>query len=250
MPELSGLVQSRKVAGRFWAHGDSGNPPDLYAIDRQGRLLGIYQVAGAKNVDWEDVATDDRGLLYIGDIGNNVSDRSDLCVYVVREPAHVQKRGTLQVLRRIRFRYPDQQVGMYGLNFDAEALFTLEGRLYLLTKHWQTDRQTTLYRFPAGEAKGEVVLERLADFDVSNEKPAIRSLVTAADTSPDGRAVAVLTYENVFVFPVQGPTVLAKASVRAWGPPQRGLEALAWDGQELIVGAESGHLTHLPIPRP
>ncbi len=68
--ETSGIVKSRKHADVFWILSDSGNPPAIHAIRRDGRVLASYRVA-APNVDWEDIATDDAGHLYLGEIGNN-----------------------------------------------------------------------------------------------------------------------------------------------------------------------------------
>ena len=69
--EPSGLVASRRFPGIFWTHNDSGNPPALFAVRRDGSLVREYKVAAA-NVDWEDISTDDAGHLYIGDIGDNL----------------------------------------------------------------------------------------------------------------------------------------------------------------------------------
>ena len=90
VPECSGIVKSRKHAGLFWVHSDSGNPSVLYPIRSDGSLIlpdnesdmvgstfrdastriGI-KLAGEENVDWEDITTDDRGNLIIADTGNN-----------------------------------------------------------------------------------------------------------------------------------------------------------------------------------
>src|SRR6478735_5591600 len=53
IPESSGIVASRKHEGVYWTQNDSGNPPALFAITREGELIREYPV-GAKNVDWED----------------------------------------------------------------------------------------------------------------------------------------------------------------------------------------------------
>lgn len=34
----------------------------------------------APNTDWEDLTMDDKGNLYIADVGNNLNERKDLCV--------------------------------------------------------------------------------------------------------------------------------------------------------------------------
>src|SRR4051794_18469518 len=68
--ECSALVASRRHPGVFWSICDSGNPAELYALTREGKLLAKYTV-DATNVDWEDLAADDDGHLYIAETGNN-----------------------------------------------------------------------------------------------------------------------------------------------------------------------------------
>ncbi|MBX6313017.1 MAG: hypothetical protein IRY99_08905, partial [Isosphaeraceae bacterium] len=68
--EASGIVKSRRHRDLFWVHSDSGNPPLLFAVRRDGTLVRTYRVA-APNLDWEDIAADNEGHLYLGDIGNN-----------------------------------------------------------------------------------------------------------------------------------------------------------------------------------
>ncbi|MFO0950915.1 MAG: hypothetical protein U0835_07120 [Isosphaeraceae bacterium] len=63
-------MASRRHPGVFWVHNDSGNPPRLFAVRVDGSLIREYAVQ-APNVDWEDIAVDDEGHLYLGDIGNN-----------------------------------------------------------------------------------------------------------------------------------------------------------------------------------
>src|SRR4051812_22769462 len=67
--EASGIVKSRRPPGIFWVHNDSGSPPALFAVRRDGALVREYSV-NVPNLDWEDIAADDRGHLYLGEIGN------------------------------------------------------------------------------------------------------------------------------------------------------------------------------------
>src|SRR5262245_64749541 len=85
IPEASGIVRSRRHPGIFWVHNDSGNPPALFAVRRDGSLVREYQVA-APNIDWEDIATDDHGHLYLGDIGNNEGRLPLRTIYRLDEP--------------------------------------------------------------------------------------------------------------------------------------------------------------------
>src|SRR5687768_6399558 len=72
--ESSGLAASRRNAGVYWTHCDANNPAVVYAVRADGTLLAEFPVA-AKNTDWEAVAVDADGRLYVGNIGNNQGKR-------------------------------------------------------------------------------------------------------------------------------------------------------------------------------
>jgi hypothetical protein len=72
--ESSGLAASRRTAGVFWTHNDSGDKPSLYAFDLRGRDLGTWQIQGAAGRDWEDMASFSLGgkpWLLVADTGDN-----------------------------------------------------------------------------------------------------------------------------------------------------------------------------------
>ena len=73
--ESSGVIASRRYPNVFWTHNDGGGPKKqvLYAIDREGKTRAAFPVVGPRFHDWEDIAIDDAGHLYLGDIGNNDS---------------------------------------------------------------------------------------------------------------------------------------------------------------------------------
>lgn len=181
--ELSGLVASRRRPGVLWAHNDSGDGPRLIALTPRGRSLGVTVVAGARNVDWEDIAAW-RETLYVGDTGDNDLGRAEIAVYRLPEP----EPGAAVGSQRLALRYPDGP-------HDAEALLVdpVTGSLVVVTKSFggegavyvaarpRPDRPTTLRRagrvaVPAGEA------------------------VTAADVSGDGGTVALRTYDRALLW--------------------------------------------------
>ena len=84
--ESSGLVKSRTYPGVFWTHNDSGDTPRIFAISAEGELVAEVAVEDADHLDWEDIAVDDSGHLYVGDFGNNLNTRRDLVVYRMPEP--------------------------------------------------------------------------------------------------------------------------------------------------------------------
>src|SRR4051812_49706568 len=71
--EASGIVASRRFQGVYWTHND-GDDNRLFAIRRDGSVIGCAKV-DANLHDWEDIAIDDDGNLYIADTGNNAGGR-------------------------------------------------------------------------------------------------------------------------------------------------------------------------------
>lgn len=139
--ESSGLVQSRCNPSIFWTHNDSGGGEFIYAINEKGEKLGTWKVTGAKNNDWEDIATikDKSGkcFLYLGDIGNNSKKKSQLTIYKVIEPnvsetdksSNKKKPNKTARAEAIKFSYPNG-------THDAETLLVHPntGEIYVLTK--------------------------------------------------------------------------------------------------------------------
>lgn len=244
--ESSGLVKSRTHASTYWTHADSAAPPLIIAIDGEGRTLAEFRLDGVKNRDWEDIAVDDEGNLYVGDIGNNGNARKDLVVYRVREPDPALGTGTVEIEAKLHFRYPDQlEFPPESLDFDAESLFWHAGRLYLLTKH-RSDNRTKLYRFPSLTGRTEVVLERISEFDLGVRHSRFGGMVTAADIRPEGDFLAVLSYDAVFLFraPEQGDDFLSTLHKRIDldFPTVKQCEAIAWDGDALVITNETGRV--------
>jgi hypothetical protein len=189
--ECSGIVASRRHAGVYWVHNDSGNPAAIYAVKQDGTLVGEFLVA-ATNEDWEDIAIDERGQLYIGDIGNNGSKRKQLVVYRVEEPEPTRAKDVVpvKVTRKWVLAFPATG------GFDCEAMFVHGGYGYLISKTY-FGGQAGVYRFSLEEAEGPVVLEKVASVPV-------RTPVTGADISGDGKRLAVLSVAGVNVFEIEG----------------------------------------------
>src|SRR5690606_997826 len=90
LTESSGVAPSTRRPGVFWTFEDSGNEPELYAIDSTGTDLGRLVLSNARNEDWEAIAAGPCGTemcLYIGDVGDNLELRPSRAIYRVREPA-------------------------------------------------------------------------------------------------------------------------------------------------------------------
>ena len=199
--ESSGLVASRRHEGVFWTVNDSDNPAVLYAITLEGKLIVEYAV-DAKNVDWEDLAIDDGGHVYIADVGNNFGKRAEVQVLRIDEPdPRTRNEGRdappapLKVGATWRLTYPNDKP------FDCEGLVVLDGKGYLISKHRDGDA-AQLYRFDLKKTADPVRLEHVGGLP-------IRAPVTAADVSADGKRLAVLTLLGPYMFEINGDVASA-----------------------------------------
>lgn len=251
--EPSGLIRSRRYPAVFWTHGDSGCAASIYAIAGDGKLIRAFRVEGAGNTDWEDIALDDAGHLFLADTGNNANDRRDLAIHRLVEPDPRGESDVVTVERTYRFHYAEQKMfpDPKALNFDAEAIFWARGQLYLLNKH-RGDMKTELYRIPEEAAEHEVALEPLGSFLVGGDKSRYGGMVTGADVTEDGRFLAVLTYHALFVFerPADGDQYLSHLVNRINFDQEQmqQVECVAWDGWSLLLANEDRKIFRLDNP--
>ena len=136
------------------------------------------------------------------------------------------------------------------MNFDAEAVFWANGRLHLLTKH-RSDTRTILYRFPKLIRSGDVELEQIGQFDVGGADRPFGGMVTAADATPDGRYLAILTYHSIFIFerPASGNYFESSAKVIDFEQSvTQQCEAIVWDDNQLMFTNEQGQIHRIPAP--
>lgn len=241
--EASALLESRKHVGVYWTLNDSGNGPQLFAIDRTGALRGEFQVKGAINIDWEALATDDAGSLYIGDVGNNGGVLKARWVYQVKEPdalpANPGQRPLpeLAVVHTYSCSFPDRP-------FDCEAMVFHEGSLYLWSK---VDSKPFLYRLPLDQPGKSVPLVVVCAL------PRELRVITDAALSADGKRLALLSYDFVATMELQPGEPLAKLEGKQ--PTIRRfksmlVEGCGWDGEDLLLITEPGALHRLRIASP
>lgn len=206
LDEISGLAASRVDDDVLWAIEDGGNPARLYALSRRGRLLARYEVKGTRNLDWEDMASfdlDGKHYLLVADTGDNGGTRQDFMLHVFEEPATLAN-GTLQPAWSIRARWADGPRDCEAVAVDAAA-----GQVLLVSKKRKPPELFTLPLADPGKAVREARrigrLEGIpeADAQLQRSDPRLAKLtplVTAADLSPDGRTLAVLTYGSVLFY--------------------------------------------------
>ena len=245
LSEVSGIVRSVRDATRFWVHNDSGDSARIFAIKANGTLVKEVKVEGAKNVDWEDL-TIGGGNLYVADLGNNGNARKNLGVYVFPEPDPARDASAKP--RFLPVVYPDQaSFPPTFMRFDCEAVFWFKGKLHALTKHRLPggtfpESATNLYRM---DTQFQDKPNRLKKLD---SKVDMKGWVTAADMSPDGRYLAVLTHmpiASIWIFDTQGVGDKLLSKPVRWVEIRNAkqCEAICWNGrEELLIANEQRDL--------
>jgi hypothetical protein len=216
----SGVVASARHPGVLWAIRDRGGSDQpgrpktaLYAYKTEsGRVTSLIPqasfraipVVGAVNHDWEDIARDDQGDLWIADIGNNECDRDDTALLRLREPDPARD-ASARVVATYRYRIPDPPAGCAGKN--AEAMFLVDGVPYLIDK----TRRSTVYRFPRLDPTATVTLEKVGTLAGPGGRPPAN--LSGADLSSDRRLLAVDSHTRVFVYQAHDPAARGQALV-------------------------------------
>src|SRR5262249_35265976 len=141
MKEASGLVASRRFPDVYWIHND-GEKGLLCAMKRDGSLIGCTKI-DAELKDWEDIAIDDDGNLYVADTGNNNFERKSVVVYRVREP----DPATLRISKPDEINFTDRwKIDFPGEPADIESMFVWKGFGYFVSKV-KNHGNAKVYRF-------------------------------------------------------------------------------------------------------
>ena len=201
--ESSGLAASRCQNNVLWTHNDSGDDAFIFGLSTSGENLGTWKIPNAQNIDWEDIATykDKAGkcFIYIGEIGDNKTKRSEHDIYRIPEPLIVpaDKNSTRQQplsaanAETLKFIYPDHIQ-------DAETLMVhpKTGDIYVVTK--RVSGPAGIYRLKPEFGKDEAQrATKVADLSV----PAIpNGFLTGGDISPDGRRVIICDYTQAYEY--------------------------------------------------
>jgi hypothetical protein len=224
LQESSGVAVSRRAPGVLWTFNDSGNAPWLFATDTLGTDLGTFEVTGARNEDWEAMALapcDSSACIYLADTGDNLE----------RRPKPTAKAQALEV------RLPDGPRDVEAMFVDAQAT------TYLISKGFLSP--VRLYRVPAAAwQRGRVVADSLGSLPIDSGA-GLGTLVTDAALAPNGRDVAVRTYQDIYFFrlgqnsrlrPAPDGAACSVAGLEIQG------EGVAWlDDSTLVLTSERGY---------
>jgi hypothetical protein len=230
IPEASGIVKSRRHPGIFWVHNDSGNAPLLFAVRADGRIVRRFRLA-IPNLDWEDIAIDGQGHLYLGDIGNNSGLLRVRTIYRLDEPDPSLPEGgdrdiPLSAALTVTYALPPSN------RFDAESLVYDRGTAIVVAKYGD-GREAELFAVPFDPPPAG---RRPVPVRSIGRLPGFTEPATGADLSEDGMLLAVCSYAVTRVYRrAEAPSWKLVAEVRYASLP---IEGITWDGRDLILAAE------------
>ena len=182
-------------------------------------------IEGVTKTDWEDIAAfelDGSDYLLIADTGDNGGLRRTLQLHVVEEPARLRRTHALRPAWSIAFRWPDGARDCEAVAVDAAArpgpADLEEARSRRNCSRCRCARTgTALQTAPRASARLAGVPQ--PDAEDPRAQPAARARsraqVTAADVSPDGRTLAVLTYRYLLLYPRGARRVAGRRPCRA-----------------------------------
>lgn len=250
LDEVSGLAASARHEDVLWAVNDGGNGAQLHAIGTRGQHHATVEVEGVPNTDWEDLAAfelDGTAYLLVADIGDNGGLRHTVQLHAIPEPTRLDDGARVRAAWTVAFRWPDGARDAEAVAVDASA-----GEVLVVTKRRYPPELYAVPLRPGSSAVQEARLlaplagvPRASEEELATdpERARLRGQVTAADLSPDGRTLAVMTYDDVLLYP-KGDGGWAEAVAREPAIHALALlpqaEALAWapDGRVLYATGE------------
>lgn len=227
-PESSGLAFDN--AGKWWTLQDGRLKGTLLQIDSTGSTQQTIHF-GFRNWDWEAMAHQPDGTMYIGDIGNNTDWRQEIAIIRIRS----NKRDTLKLRYPRSYFHPQKP----GTQWDAEALYWAADTLTMISKS-RGSQLTRVYRIPTEPWAAQELQP--------TQRLSLKSGITGADISPNGLEVAAIAYGKLYIFDV-GHQHLLEPKRCYWWPFNGQAEAIMYLSQnELLVSNEAGKLWKVTLP--
>jgi hypothetical protein len=235
LEENSGMVHYGN--GVLYFINDSGNDPILYRYDTVTNAYSEFEMLNASNVDWEDLATDDLGNIYIGDFGNNNNRRRDLKIYKAVNPESVFTNElsveTISYTYENQTQFPPANEQLY---FDCEAMIWYKDSIYLFTKNRTEPFDGWCYMYSLPDEPGSYVAKLIdsIQFSASDRKS---GWITAADIYMD--TLALLSSGKVHLTKISAANTLLKGEwvTHSVGFSQKEAVAFA-NGQEIFISDE------------
>ncbi|WP_034062448.1 hypothetical protein [Lacinutrix jangbogonensis] len=170
-----------KNSNLYWVIEDAGNKNKLYALDSKGNIEKTITITNAKNIDWEELTTDNDNNIYIGDFGNNNHKRKAFTIYKVSNIENNEKEAIAGITT---FTLPENTKSQ-----DFESFFLWNNYFYLFTKN---HKHTDVYKV---ENK---IGNHVAQLITTHKFKGKDNRITSADISKDGKTIILLNHDKAW----------------------------------------------------
>ncbi|MGJ8590983.1 MAG: hypothetical protein ACSHXF_00450 [Aquaticitalea sp.] len=174
-------VETTPTSDFIWMIEDAGNDNHIYAMDEKGTIKKDLVVLNSENKDWEDLTSDTKGNLYIGDFGNNSKKRKTFTIYKLVNPEEATDEISSE---QINFEFPKGTKSE-----DFEAFFVFNNQFYIFSKD---SKKCRMFKVP--NQVGKHTAELMDQFELEGK----HNRITSADISTDGRTVVLLNHVKVW----------------------------------------------------
>ncbi len=197
LEENSGIISLKDST--VWVVEDNGNKDEIYKVNYKGDILKTLKVKNGDNDDWEDLAKDSLGNVYIADIGNNQNERKNLTIYKIPNP-DIEPGDKIDA-KKIKFKYPEQKEFPPkddSLFYDAEAIFHHKDKLFIITKNRSNPFTGDAYIYTVPDIPGKYNATLVGKINLCSDWKTCQ--ITGVDISPKGDRIVALSYGKLFVF--------------------------------------------------
>lgn len=252
--ELSGMAASRTRRDIYWALNDSGNQPELFAMNSAGKHIGSRKIA-LQNRDWEDMSgfvDSGTSWILVADTGDNLRRRSEVQLRFFREAELYGEGEKLQPDHSLSLTYEDGPQ-----NVESVAVSLADRAVYLVAK---APHGANLYSVPLDDAMrstkliarkvGAIQPLGWTEDDAWWEKILVSGVLqtpTAMDISADETMAVVANYRHVYLYrrgeSQSWPQALAGEPriITSHRMAQSESVAFSADGRSVLVGSEGKH---------
>ena len=195
--EVSGMV-FHKPTDIIWMLQDKGNASELLGYTTVGKFSHTLTIENEENTDWEDLAQDKKGNLYIGNFGNNDNSRKDL--RIVKIDGNSLKNSSTKTTQTTTFVYEDQTEfppKKSELLYDCEAFVTTDDAFYLFTKNRAKGFDGTFYVYKIPNKEGSFTAKKIATLQTCSQYKTCA--ITGAAINETETKIALSSHDNVYI---------------------------------------------------
>lgn len=166
----------------IWVIEDAGNDNHLYGLNTKGKIIRDITILNAENTDWEDLTSDHKGNIYIGDFGNNSKNRELFKILKIKNEELNASRVSAEI---IEFALPTDLKSK-----DFEAFFLFNNEFYIFSKE---SKKFIVLKVPNIAGRHEATIR--SDYNLKGN----RNKITSADISLNNDMALLLNHDKLWM---------------------------------------------------